>query len=317
MDWRKVLLGFAVVTSLGCSNSMSVDKVLFDRLRDQGPIALDPQNPYLAANLFLAKQTEQSPELKGFLNIAGTPSALAIEDHSFGPIQVQLYYSAEHRRYTLEQDNATWIISGPYPINDETLNKLSLTEPSAGAPLVELVTPPSERKNQASITKSSVSSVRTAPRPAAVPDKSASNATLPGNISTVPFKSPVVHVVEPRFPEPEMTGDAMGSISDEALARATMENRQLKKIISQYAKADAELSPGGDLVHYVTSAEETLSILARWYTLDASNAGRIARMNSVAQAKIAPGDTLIIPSYMIKNKARLTEEALQEMAQIK
>ena len=67
----------------------------------------------------------------------------------------------------------------------------------------------------------------------------------------------------------------------------------------------AELTPKGDLVHYVTGNNETLTTLAEWYTRDKSTIGKIARLNNLkATAKLSPGDVIVIPSYLVKNKVR-------------
>ena len=67
-------------------------------------------------------------------------------------------------------------------------------------------------------------------------------------------------------------------------------------------------------MHYVTFSGETLSILARWYTGDRSNAGKIARINRIADPdKLSTGDTIIIPAYLLRNKNRLTESGVKEL----
>jgi hypothetical protein len=76
----------------------------------------------------------------------------------------------------------------------------------------------------------------------------------------------------------------------------------------------AEMTPKGDVVHHVTYPGETLSMLARWYTHDRANAGRIARINSITQPdKLNIGDMIVIPSYLVKTKNRLTEEGVQSL----
>ncbi len=77
---------------------------------------------------------------------------------------------------------------------------------------------------------------------------------------------------------------------------------------------DAEISPRGDVVHYVTYQGETLSMISRWYTLDVRNVGRIARINNISKpSELDIGDTVILPSYLVKNKHRLTEEVLNAL----
>lgn len=76
----------------------------------------------------------------------------------------------------------------------------------------------------------------------------------------------------------------------------------------------AEISPRGDVVHYVTLPGETISIISRWYTGERENASKIARLNRMKNADtLQIGDSIVIPSYMVKNKNRLNESALVEI----
>ena len=69
-------------------------------------------------------------------------------------------------------------------------------------------------------------------------------------------------------------------------------------------------------MHYVTFPEEDLALVARWYTYDAWNAGKIARVSGISQKQpLSVGDTLVIPSYLLKNKSRLSQEGLSALRQ--
>jgi hypothetical protein len=86
----------------------------------------------------------------------------------------------------------------------------------------------------------------------------------------------------------------------------------VKDILAVTGPAPAELSPKGDLVHYVTYPGETLYMIARWYTYDRENGPRLARINRLNNAdRLALGDEIVVPAYMLKNKNRLSEEALK------
>lgn len=65
----------------------------------------------------------------------------------------------------------------------------------------------------------------------------------------------------------------------------------------------AEISPRGDVVHYVTDQSEKINDIARWYTGDETNADKILRLNNITA--LAVGDSVIIPSYLVKQKARM------------
>jgi len=74
----------------------------------------------------------------------------------------------------------------------------------------------------------------------------------------------------------------------------------------------AEITPKGDLVHYVTFPEETLLIITQWYTKDPSNVEAIARINGIKeQDHLTPGNSIIIPGYLVRNKNVLPEVSIK------
>jgi len=66
---------------------------------------------------------------------------------------------------------------------------------------------------------------------------------------------------------------------------------------------DAELTPKGDLVHYVISPNETIDQIAGWYTDNPANGEKLLRLNSLQKLEI--GDVVVIPNYMVKKKSRM------------
>lgn len=69
------------------------------------------------------------------------------------------------------------------------------------------------------------------------------------------------------------------------------------------ANQDAELTPRGDLVHYVISPNETIDQIAGWYTDNPANGEKLLRLNSLQKLEI--GDVVVIPNYMVKKKSRM------------
>ena len=69
------------------------------------------------------------------------------------------------------------------------------------------------------------------------------------------------------------------------------------------ANQDAELTPRGDLVHYVISPNETIDQIAGWYTDNPANGEKLLRLNSLQKLEI--GDVIVIPNYMVKKKSRM------------
>ena len=93
--------------------------------------------------------------------------------------------------------------------------------------------------------------------------------------------------------------------------------KNIKQIVKDTPHLEGEITPKGDLVHYVTMPGETLSILARWYTGDRDNAGRLARINKLTDPNtLSIGDSLLVPSYLLNNKNRLTPEALTSLQKV-
>jgi len=89
-------------------------------------------------------------------------------------------------------------------------------------------------------------------------------------------------------------------------------NQRMKSLHLKLASVGAaELTSKGDLVHYVTSTDESLRMIAAWYTFDESNIETLRRVNKLSKT-LTPGDSVIIPSYLVKNKTRLSEEAVSE-----
>ncbi len=72
--------------------------------------------------------------------------------------------------------------------------------------------------------------------------------------------------------------------------------------------AAAPISTKGDVLHKVQSSQETLGDIARWYTKEKSNEEKIARINGLHRDEpLNVGDTVLVPGYLAKSKAELTE----------
>lgn len=126
--------------------------------------------------------------------------------------------------------------------------------------------------------------------------------------AVTPIPTPlVIPTLSSYHPPPQKASPAVTRLPAVPLA--------LAKIIDSSKSEPAELSSKGDLLHPVTYSGETLSILARWYTLDRDNAGRIARINKLADPNhLSIGDTITIPRYLLKNRKRLGRKELEELA---
>lgn len=273
-----------------CSFAPRIDNALLNRLKNRGPVQLSPDNPFLAANLMLAQESDRSLELRGFLEHRGAPAALEVRKGFWNPLELKLYYVEKRETYVLEDSGGTWAIRGPESLSLEIANLL-------------------ERKLRGDETS------LVAERP-------------PGNFNRFTVPTPSTHLGDEdlaellvEIPAPAPTRKPMPTRVPKA--RATVVPVPTKKVrptaVPETLTDDersrmAEVSPRGDVVHYVTLDGETMRAIARWYTGEVGNEGKIARMNNTpVDAILQPGDTIVVPSYLVQNKFRLTESALRAL----
>lgn len=276
------------------------------RLKNRGPVSLSAQNPYLAGNLLLTREMESSQELKGFIDYRGAPLALEVTQELFDPLTLALYYPENQEMYVLEELSQTWIIRGPLAIPPDKL------------PIVNEL-----KNNEKPILLPSAPSGSADPSTSAFKEKQAASPSAePSTVERDLF----ISKLEEELPAPKIAGAFRSSLSTQPEApleklprskptpgyRVSEEQQFLKDLALTLGEPAAEISPKGDLVHYVTLPGETLSILARWYTWDRENAERLARINQLRDSnKLSLGDVVIVPSYLVKNKSRLTDRALK------
>lgn len=292
---RSTLVIISTLMLIGCSGTSLGTSGLVKRLSQRGIVSVSPDNPFLAGNLLLTREAEQHPELQGFLELAGLPSALKTEDSMFSNNTLTLYYTDQHKFYQLERTTEGWLIDGPSPLSNEQQAELTnLTEfnfASNATPKLEKTA----NNTRAALRLPAIETESTfSPPPILQPV--AMTATVDPFNSTInrapgltantrqPFQSVI------RKPE-IISQDPANTISDEG---------------------QAEITPRGDIVHYVTYPGETLTTISKWYTGEDRNTNSLARINGLLnKSKLELGDTIVIPSYLIKNSNRLPEKALQ------
>ena len=269
------LLILSILTLTSCSFLSGPRSELIRRLDGRGPVLVSDENPFIAANLLLTREMESHPEMKGFFDKRGMPAAIEVLTEYFSPTIVLAYYPAKRQVYTFEQGEESWIISGPSPLTKEKLDRVTAISAGASGPFPR----------------------GTAPRPS-LGDEA---MPKPDVDSPTPLKAPVV--LTPNTAQIPSTG--FQSPPRPLPSRFEM-------LVKESADTPAEISPRGDLVHYVTFPGESLLMISRWYTLDAANSGTIARINHLKNASsLALGDTVVIPNYLLKNKNRLSEKAVE------
>jgi len=104
-----------------------------------------------------------------------------------------------------------------------------------------------------------------------------------------------------------------GPISQSSLQNLTAQ--RVESLILKHQLPDAPTHGRGDITHRVTQYRESAELLAQWYTHDASNGARIARLNQLrADIPLDPNTEIIIPSYLVKVRKHPTAEVMREFA---
>jgi hypothetical protein len=307
----EALLAGAAISLAGCAGWWAGNSPLLDSLDGRGPIVLSFDNPFIAANQYLAKEMERSPELTGFIARRGGPVAIEVNrDYPmFGSPEIELYYPLTREQYHVERSGDTVLITGPTRLDPDVLGRIyAIARPPYRPPALEASH--DHAAAPAAVPESTPEPLLNAePSPAFTP-----SPPVPG-----PFVSqagPKLPAVSPTFvPTPLPVPPSPPPPAPRNTAAAS--NEEIDKIIAAAPASEAEQSPQGDLVHYVTYPGETLSMISRWYTKDASNAAKIARINALKSPnRLSAGDSIVIPSYLVKNKKRLTESAVAQLAAI-
>ena len=288
------ITSFGVLLS-GCTTSSSL--YLRDELANRGPIALSSANPYISSNLFLGREMERSQVFRGFIEYRGTPDAVELKVEMLKPLKLSLYYLQEMELFSLEEGTDDWIVRGPDRIPQQFASAF-INIPGAGrsAPLVL------NGKVQTNILKSDGNIIqapsvlpgesdpvveeelappapkREQPRkaPAAAP-KAARPPVKPSVAAETPLPTTLPKAAPPKSPPSESEPAVRGDVSL------------------------VEESSSGDIIHRVTFPGETLAMITAWYTGDAANSERLARINGIElPSTLRVGQNVRIPRYLLK-----------------
>jgi hypothetical protein len=123
-DFLSFLFLFTSTFLISCSDLLDgsgINSALRDELNDRGKTKLDPGNPYVAPNAFLAEEAKNSENLKGFLSMKGNPTAISYHEDFFSSPELELFYDDKGEVFKLKQSGKSWIISSP--IKSETTEK--------------------------------------------------------------------------------------------------------------------------------------------------------------------------------------------------
>lgn len=263
---------------------------LREELVNTGTVVIDPANPFVLGSQFLEAEGKKSELLKKFLEYRGRPSAIELRKPFFGSLKVSLFYLDRREVYLLDDGADDWIIRGPETIPAEVIASLQSAAAGSGLSKDAAAAMPEEGDL---LEKDSLPSLRSSERKL---------NPLRSEIEQerVNKKSAAAHPPEDSEKVFEEIPEAKSLPEPEAGSEAP---RQVAPNLQQEAS--------GDLIHTVSFPGETLRIISSWYTGDPNSAGRVARINSIANPdRLDIGQTIRIPRYMLSKSQPLPEDEI-------
>ena len=245
------------------------------------PVSED--NPYMGANLFLAKEMEQSVYLYNFMRDKGAPQGIELKGSSEEDVEAHFYYTSTPEEYVakpaprqksrIKESRREWIIIGPFAVERDNYRSVEQLEKTSGGAFELfgkrefLGTGPARGSNE---------TLKPVFIPTPVPTKRPVKRKAAGSHDTT---------------TPEQSSKLPLNSDQEALKEA-----------KDLAPRDGQ----GDVVHTVTSKTETLQSIAQWYTSQGTNAKEIASKNALPlDAKLNPGAKVIVPKSLVTNPKRM------------
>lgn len=111
---RIALATAAWCTLAGCSIWVSPpsdgDNALLKELAGVGRIAVSPDNPYIASNLYLEREADRSETLRGFIEHRGKPDEIELALGESRQAQADFYYQESGEHYRLRKHGDDWVI---------------------------------------------------------------------------------------------------------------------------------------------------------------------------------------------------------------
>ena len=143
------------------------------------------------------------------------------------------------------------------------------------------------------------------------------NYTLPKTTLELSTQKSAVLEDDKRDNSNTMLADHHQTTSDLSLECNKQNKDKLNELIS-YCNSDIiESSARGDINYTVEYEETSLPILSLWFTGDEQNASRLRRINQLKESDfLKTGTKIMIPSYLIRNRKSLPQEALDTLKEI-
>ncbi len=270
----------SVTTLIACSTRSST----FSSLLNQGIMPVSEENAFMGANLFLAREMEQSVYLYNFMKERGAPQGIELKGDSEDEVEAHFYYTAGPEEYLAkpaprprfnrnQNTRREWIIIGPFAVDKERYREIHQLQPTNGAAF-EIF------GRREFLGQQTNPGTQVALRPVFVP-------------TPIPPKK---HVAKKKP-------------SVDTSASPTITSKEPMNFDQQALKEAKDLAPRdgqGDIVHTVTSKTETIQSISQWYTSKSTSAAEVAKKNGLPEdAKLSPGAKVIVPKSLITNPKRM------------
>ncbi len=116
-----------VVASLlvGCSIQSRECGVLFEKLKGQGPVLIDPSNTTVTSTRFFRDTWQASPSVQHLVTSRGTPDAISVEREFLQPNRLKFFYPTAGQVYILDDHEGDWFVTGSEPLANTDLELLN------------------------------------------------------------------------------------------------------------------------------------------------------------------------------------------------
>ncbi len=302
----KILVLFPIALLCVACSSVSPN-YLREELANEGPVALSKENPFIAANMFLSLEKDASPLIKKFISYRGEPDAVEIRQEWFSPMRIFFFYMDNREGYVFEERDVAWVIRGPEKIPFAILDKLAGVLP--GKPALAQRDPDAPGNPEISIDSYLNQ-----------PEEIATEPPVRNKLSETPPSRVARDVVKKEANVPEPTKKAprtLASLAREKNQQTSGLGKARKVPITASrdiprTSSSPSSTTGSDVSHMVKYPGETLRIIASWYTGNADNAGRIARINGIENPDMLYlGQEIRLPEYLLKRRNAFPEEEVE------
>jgi hypothetical protein len=281
---RSLAIVVLLLLAPGCADHVEIDP---PGLINSGLLPLSSVDPFVGANVFIAKEMERSSYLYHFIETHGAPDALEIVERTFEPTKALLFYTRDKAVYSMvprdREKLRQWVIRGPFQMNWKDIKELNRMDHDKRKRPVLYVWGREIRLNEDPVQPvARVIHPKIPPPPPPKPKK--------------PKAKPTPKPIPPEVKEKQ-----------KELALLTLDPAKFKPLtLDQQAilisKGYVERADNGDAVHTVRRNTETLKLIARWYTGSTGNPlEKIAEANGIEPGDpLLPGSTVRVPIAVLK-----------------